>query len=151
MSFRQFGGIQYAPKNNIVGSNYNSINNLQVTQNVGQPQSYINFLSDISGNYNVTANPTLSDYRIKTKIRPLDKSFTVDKLKPILYTNTTNNKQEIGVIAHELQEIYPFLVNGVKDGVELQSVNYSGLIGILINEIKDLKTEIKLIKQNLRV
>lgn len=151
MSFRQFGGIQYASKNNIVGSNYNSINNLQVTQNVGQSQSYINFLSTITGNYNVPTNANLSDYRIKTNIKPLNKSFTVDNLKPILYTNITNGKQEIGVIAHEIQEIYPFLVNGVKDGVELQSVNYSGLIGILINEIKELKTEINLIKKNLQV
>jgi hypothetical protein len=52
MSFRQFGGLQFAPKHNIVGSNYNSINNLQVSQNVGQPSSYINFESDISGNLN---------------------------------------------------------------------------------------------------
>jgi predicted acyltransferase (DUF342 family) len=50
MSFRQFGGINYAPKHNIVASNYNTSNNLLVTQNIGQPNSYINFLSDISGN-----------------------------------------------------------------------------------------------------
>ena len=51
MSFRQFGGLNYAAKHNAVASNYNSSNNLQVTQNVGQPNSYINFLSDISGNF----------------------------------------------------------------------------------------------------
>lgn len=50
MSFRQFGGLNFAAKHNAVASNYNSSNNLQVTQNVGQPSSYINFLSDISGN-----------------------------------------------------------------------------------------------------
>jgi hypothetical protein len=50
MSFRQFGGINYAPKHNIVGSNYNTSNNLIVTQNIGQANSYINFRSDISGN-----------------------------------------------------------------------------------------------------
>jgi predicted acyltransferase (DUF342 family) len=50
MSFRKYGGLSYAAKNNIVSNNYNSINNLQVTENVGQPNSYINFESDISGN-----------------------------------------------------------------------------------------------------
>ncbi len=50
MSFRQFGGLQYASKHNAVASNYNTSNNLLVSQNVGQPNSYINFLSDISGN-----------------------------------------------------------------------------------------------------
>ena len=57
MSFRQFGGLNYAPKHNIVGSNYNTANNLQVTQNVGQSNSFINFLSDISSNnINVGSN-----------------------------------------------------------------------------------------------
>ena len=50
MSFRQFGGLNYAARNNIVSSNYNTSNNLLVTQNVGQPNSFINFQSDISGN-----------------------------------------------------------------------------------------------------
>jgi hypothetical protein len=53
MSFRRYGGLDYAPKHNIVGSNYNTTNNLSVTQGVGQPNSYINFLSDISGNIRV--------------------------------------------------------------------------------------------------
>jgi len=50
MSFRQFGGLQYASKHNAVASYYNTSNNLLVTENVGQSNSYINFLSDISGN-----------------------------------------------------------------------------------------------------
>ena len=49
MSFRQFGGLNYSARHNIVASNYNTSNNLFVSQNVGQPSSYINFLSDISG------------------------------------------------------------------------------------------------------
>jgi cytoskeletal protein CcmA (bactofilin family)/uncharacterized protein (DUF736 family) len=60
MSFRQFGGLQYAARNNIVSSNYNTNNNLQVTGNVGQPNSYINFQSDISGNIIVNGDFDLS-------------------------------------------------------------------------------------------
>jgi len=60
MSFRQFGGMNYAAKHNIVGSNYNTSNNLLVTQNVGQSNSYINFLSDISGNINFYGDLDLS-------------------------------------------------------------------------------------------
>jgi hypothetical protein len=72
---------------------------------------------------------------------------TVDNLKPVSYTNILTNKQDIGLIAHELQEYYPFLVEGEKDGEKNQSVNYIGLIGILINEIKGLKREISFIKE----
>jgi len=159
MSFRQFGGLQYAARNNIVSSSYNTNSNLQVTGDVGQPNSYINFLSDISGNVSiygdlfvsgdVTANQItpLSDYRIKENIKRLDDTFIVDNLIPVTYINKNNNKQDIGLIAHELQEIYPFLVNGEKDGPETQSINYNGLIGLLIKEIQELKKEIKLLQK----
>ena len=60
--------------------------------------------------------------------------------------NTKLGKQDIGLIAHELQEIYPELVNGEKDGEQFQSVNYIGLIPILIKEIQELKKEIKSVK-----
>jgi hypothetical protein len=52
----------------------------------------------------------------------------------------------MGFIAHELQEHFPFLVSGEKDGPENQSVNYIGLIALLTKEIQDLKKEIKEIK-----
>jgi hypothetical protein len=60
MSFRQFGGLNYAAKHNIVASNYNTSNNLLVTQNVGQPHSYVNFDSDISGTLRVYGEFDLS-------------------------------------------------------------------------------------------
>jgi hypothetical protein len=52
----------------------------------------------------------------------------------------------MGLVAHELQEVFPFLVNGEKDGKDYQSVNYNGLIPVLIKEIQDLKQEIKSLK-----
>ena len=60
MSFRRFGGLQYAPKHNIVTSNYNTSNNLLVTEVVGQPNSYIVFESDISGDIIIYGNLDVS-------------------------------------------------------------------------------------------
>ena len=90
-----------------------------------------------------------SDYRIKENVKDLNDNFTIDVIRPVEYNIKNSNEKAIGVIAHELQEIYPFLVNGQKDGEILQSVNYIGLIPILINEIKILKKEIKVIKTKL--
>ena len=104
---------------------------------------------DVSGNVNATSYNSSSDYRIKNDIIPLDAKFTVDNLRPVTYNNTSLGKQDIGLIAHELQEVYPFLVNGEKDGENLQSVNYTGLIGILIKEIQDLKKEVKMLKEKI--
>jgi hypothetical protein len=122
------------------------------------------FWKDIYCNY-LTANNTVkaqsfiinSDYRIKEKVTSLDETFHVDYLNPVTYINKQTQKVDIGLIAHELQEHYPELVFGVKDGPEIQSVNYIGLIPILINEIKNLKNnnvildnEIKIIKDALK-
>ena len=83
-----------------------------------------------------------SDYRIKENVEVLDYRFTTDNLRPVTYTNKISGFQDIGLIAHELQEEFPFLVNGEKDGPTMQSVNYNGLIGVLIHEIKQLKKRV---------
>ena len=58
------------------------------------------------------------------------------------YKQTQTGKNDIGFLAHELQEHYPELVEGEKDGEKMQSVNYSGLLPILINEVQQLKKQI---------
>ena len=50
MSFRKFGGVNFSARHNAVSSNLNSVNNLFIKENFGQTKSYINYLSDFSGN-----------------------------------------------------------------------------------------------------
>jgi hypothetical protein len=97
---------------------------------------------NLTGNLRAGSLTSSSDYRIKTDVSPLDSTFTVDNLRPVKYLQTLINKTRYGVIAHELQLYYPDLVVGEKDGEDLQYVNYTGLIAILINEIKRLKQEV---------
>ena len=61
-----------------------------------------------------------------------------------------NNTTNIGFLAHELQQHYPFLVSGVKDGIETQTVNYVGLVGVLIKEAQELKKEVKILQEQLK-
>jgi hypothetical protein len=86
---------------------------------------------------------TSSDYRVKYNPVCLDGTFTVDHLNPLTYTNTLTNRKDIGFLAHEVEEHYPYLVVGKKDGDMYQSLNYNGLIGILTNEIKILKQQMQ--------
>ncbi len=94
---------------------------------------------DVNGEIQATSYNATSDYRIKTDVKALDLSFNVDGLKPVTYKNVRHGRQDVGFIAHEIQEYFPFLVNGEKDGEQMQSLNYIGLIGILTKEIQDLK------------
>jgi len=103
----------------------------------------------IPGSCVATSFNATSDYRIKENVVPLsDTSYNIDNLRPITYTNTIHNKQDIGLIAHEVQEEYPFLVTGEKDGEHNQSVNYTGLIGVLIHEIQQLKKRVNELEQS---
>jgi len=109
-----------------------------------------NIYGDLNVYGKVSANAfiTLSDYRIKENIQLLNESYTVDKLIPVAYTNTQIHKEDIGFLAHEVQEVYPCLVTGEKDGSQLQTINYTGLIPILVKEIQELKKEIQELKEN---
>jgi len=104
----------------------------------------------INGSLNVTGTVTAvgfnatSDYRIKENVETLDLTrYKTDNLRPVSYLNKLNNRYSLGLIAHELQEQYSFLVNGEKDGEEIQSVDYIGLIAILIKEIQELKSVLR--------
>jgi hypothetical protein len=168
MSFRKFGGMNYATRHNIVKSKYNTIDDIYVTNGVGQINSNITLYSDISGNVvisgdlDVSGNTVISgtctassyssssDYRIKKNVKSLDETYNVDNLNPVTYINNKLEKQDVGFIAHEVQEIYPFLVTGDKDGQDIQTLNYNGLIGILVNEIKNMKKEIAILKNEFK-
>jgi len=99
-----------------------------------------------TGQLNSTTFNATSDYRIKENVTNLDDSFSVDNLRPVTYFNKSAGKQDIGFIAHEIQEIFPYLVTGEKDGEQMQSLNYLGLIGILTKEIKELKKRVSILE-----
>lgn len=101
------------------------------------------------GSVNTNGNTwTTSDYRIKDDVVSLvDLSYGVDHLRPVYYYNTIAQHPQIGFLAHELQEDFAFLVDGEKDGENYQSVNYNGLIGLLVYEIQELKKQVALLKR----
>jgi hypothetical protein len=156
------GNISYSTA---IGSGAQAINSNQIV--LGRASEYVSIPSTLTqsggGGYALTVggdvnisgickatsfNPP-SDYRIKNVIDhiTIDKDeYTIDNLKPIKYVNGKNGHTEIGFLAHEVQESFPYLVTGEKDGKDLQTLNYMGLIGVLVKEIQGLKHEINLLK-----
>ena len=110
-------------------------------------------ISAPNGSITAVSLTTTSDYRIKSDIQPLNDSFTIDDLNPVSFYNERSKKKDLGLIAHELQALYPDLVTGEKDGEEYQSISYISLIPILIKEVKDLKkskNDLKDLKNDLK-
>ena len=94
----------------------------------------------VAGGITTSAFTNTSDYRIKHNVQSLaSTTFNVDALRPVFYDNELTQKPEFGLLAHEVQELFPFAVNGEKDGADYQSVNYVEFISLLIHEIQGLK------------
>ena len=77
-----------------------------------------------------------SDMRLKANIVSL--GSTLAKLLLIdgkSYTMKKNGKQKIGVLAQEIQTVFPELVT--TDDKDMLAVNYQGLVPVLINAIKE--------------
>jgi hypothetical protein len=91
--------------------------------------------------YNVT-----SDYRLKTDLKEFNGNDILNKIKVYDYKLKETNARVYGVMAHELQEIIPYAVGGVKDGEKMQSVDYSIIVPIMVQAIQELKAEIETLK-----
>jgi hypothetical protein len=86
-----------------------------------------------------------SDYRIKNNI--ISMSTSIDRLmllKPVNFSfiDDATNTIVDGFIAHEVQEVVPEAVNGIKDGPEIQTLDQSRLIPIIVKSIQELKQTI---------
>ena len=77
-----------------------------------------------------------SDSRLKANIVSL--GSTLAKLLLIYgkrYKMKKNGKQKIGVLAQDIQKVFPELVT--KDDKDMLAVNYQGLVPVLINALKE--------------
>jgi hypothetical protein len=86
-----------------------------------------------------------SDINLKENIKTVENALeTVNSLRGVSFDWKETGKSSYGIIAQELEEVLPSLVsNG-----EIKTVNYNGLIGVLIEAIKDLKAEIEELKNS---
>lgn len=101
-------------------------------------------VGSISSSGSTTAYNTSSDYRLKENVQPmvgaLDK---IALLKPSTYTWKLDGSEGEGFIAHELQEIFPQAVTGIKDAVnedgsiEPQGIDTSFLVATLTAAIQE--------------
>ena len=97
----------------------------------------------------VTINGDLtlaSDARLKSNILSL--GATLSKLLKIdgkRYTFKESGKESVGVLAQEIKEVFPELVKTNKEG--LLSVNYQGLIPVLINAVKEQQQNLEKVQK----
>ena len=100
----------------------------------------------VGGQVTATDFNSTSDARLKTNVQVID-----DPLEKVLQINGVsfnwieNNKPSMGVIADNIQEVLPELVSDT----DPKTVNYNGLIGLLIEVVKEQQTQINSLNERL--
>ena len=107
------------------------------------------FIVNYDGSATLSGDLTInSDAKLKSNITTL--GSTLSRLLLIdgkSYTIKTNESiVKIGLLAQEVQKVFPELVKQANDTKGMLSVNYQGMVPVLLNAIKEQQAQIKELK-----
>jgi hypothetical protein len=127
---------------------------IHTTSNVGigttNPTSILTVVGDVNivGVITATDINSSSDIRLKKNIRKFENTLEkIDDINGVTFEWKTTNSTSGGIIAQDLEKVFPDLV--INSG-EYKTVNYNGLIGVLVESIKELKSEVEYLKSKLK-
>jgi hypothetical protein len=121
----------------VIGNGANGSNQSDAFKVLFSGETVIGSDLEVKGNVLIS-----SDARLKANIVSL--GSTLAKLLLIdgkRYTMKKDGKQNIGVLAQDIQKVFPELVS--TDDKEMLAVNYQGLVPVLINALKEQDAKMK--------
>ena len=137
MSFRRYGGIQYSAKHNIVSSNYNTCNYLSVTETVGQPNSYINFASDISGHIIGPTGTSTNDNLWSLNNNVISATGTTNSSGPTVRAYSFNSVADCSINSMTLGHGGGNVNSNAAFGIDVLKLNTTGIenVGVGFNAL----------------
>ena len=89
-----------------------------------------------------------SDRNLKTNIEPLQNSLSkVLQLQGVSFDWKTTGRSDYGLIAQDVEKVFPELVSGEEGS---KSVEYGNLVGVLVEAIKEQQKQIDELKERCR-
>lgn len=130
----------------------NQSQGLKITKNWASPASFCVYSDGTAYMKNIAVT---SDSRLKEDILPLDAQLAkLKKIQSVSYKwkdddgkGTKGNKRTVGLLAQELEKIYPDMVFTDEDGN--MSIYYTELIPVLINVAKEQQALIEDLQKRL--
>ena len=120
------------------GTQFEAITVLQDGK-VGIKDSSPSYELEVNGTVAATNFDSLSDRRYKTNIQVIENPIEkIMKIDGVSFNWKETNQPSLGVIADNIIEVLPEIVSGE----DTKSVNYNGLIGLLIETVKDQQKQI---------
>ena len=107
---------------------------------------------DVDNDIIAFSSSVSSDERLKKNIKKIENPLdTLMKLEGVTFDWKKDDRSSMGLIAQEVEKHLPYLVQERKkfNSDEMtKKLNYNGLIGLLLESIKELKTEIDDLKSS---
>ena len=101
---------------------------------------------DVNGTITCTDINSTSDISLKNNIETFENSLQViQSIRGVRFNWKKDSKPAIGVIAQEIEEVLPELVSNT----DVKSVNYNGIVGVLIEAIKEQQEQINTLRQEI--
>jgi hypothetical protein len=89
-----------------------------------------------------------SDIKLKTNIQPIQSSLAkLFELNGVTFEWKESKEPSIGVIAQDVEKVFPELVQEVSDH---KTVNYNGLVAVLIEALKEQQEQIDELKKAIK-
>jgi len=143
----QNADVFFRIKDNTSDTGMEEFMRVKPNQNVGIGNSNPSEKLYVGGNIYATGNITAySDERIKTNIKELDNTLNaIQNIRGVSYTRTDTKDNSIGVMAQDVETMFPELI--CEDHSGMKSVNYNGLVGVLFSAVKELSATVKQLKE----
>ena len=158
-------------KADMIGGSISGISSLGVSGAITGTSLAISNATAANGTITATGNITafFSDERLKTKLGNIDNAINkISQLNGFYYTTNelansfgyTDDKTQLGLSAQEVQSVFPDIVSLApfdmkdntmdesKSGENYLTIDYSKLVPVLVEAIKELKAEIEELKRN---
>jgi len=146
--------LQFMVNGSASGISYQGLSGTMALQigtnsNIGIGTTSTSYKLDVDGTIRATGDViAYSDARVKENVKTIEAPLEIVKgLRGVSYTrkDTEDKSEKVGVIAQEVLEILPQVVQQDTEGN--YSVAYGNIVGVLIEAIKELKAEIDILKQ----
>ena len=140
------------------GQQVNSTNNdtnliLNMSNGTSNPHVLFRYnggnTGNISTNGSTVSYNTGSDYRLKENVSyDWEATARLKQLKPARFNFIADESDTVldGFLAHEVSEVVPEAIWGEKDGEDMQQIDQSKLVPLLVKTIQELEARIKVLE-----
>ena len=100
----------------------------------------------VTGKVRASKYSTVSDERLKKDIRKIDSPLEVlAGIEGVIFNWIEDNSRDVGLIAQDVERALPQAVQEIND---VKSVNYNGVIGLLVEAVKELSAENQMLRMD---